>query len=77
MQGLDFRARTILAGVREDFQSGATQLALNTLDELLSYLDDTKPGVEALYRLLAEIRAAAQYDRDWQCPGHDRTAVGQ
>ncbi|MBL3823650.1 MULTISPECIES: translation initiation factor eIF-2B [unclassified Marinobacter] len=58
MQGLDFRARTILAGVREDFQSGATQLALNTLDELLSYLDDTKPGVEALYRLLAELRAA-------------------
>jgi translation initiation factor eIF-2B subunit delta len=58
MPELDARARALLAGLREDLQSGATQLALNTLDELLSYLDDTKPGVEALYRLLAELRAA-------------------
>lgn len=58
MPELDARARALLAGLREDLQSGATQLALNTLDELLSYLDDTKPGVEALYRLLAELRTA-------------------
>lgn len=58
MPELDARARALLAGLREDLQSGATQLALNTLEELLSYLDDTKPGVEALYRLLAELRAA-------------------
>ncbi|SNC61381.1 translation initiation factor eIF-2B subunit delta [Marinobacter sp. es.048] len=58
MQGLDSRARTILAGVREDLQSGATQLALNTLDELLSYLDEVGPDVKILSRLLAELRAA-------------------
>ncbi|TYC56777.1 initiation factor 2B [Marinobacter sp. BW6] len=58
MQELDSRARSILSGLREDFQSGATQLALNTLDELLSYLEDVRPEVEALRRLLAELRAA-------------------
>lgn len=58
MHELDSRARTVLAGVREDLQSGATQLALNTLDELLSYLDEVRPDVGTLSRLLAELRAA-------------------
>ncbi|PPI85205.1 initiation factor 2B [Marinobacter maroccanus] len=58
MQEFDSRARSILAGVREDLQSGATQLALNTLDGLLSYLDEVRPDVETLSRLLAELRAA-------------------
>ncbi|WP_349342095.1 initiation factor 2B [Marinobacter sp. MMG032] len=58
MQGLDSRAHSILAGLRADFQSGATQLALNTLDQLLSYLDEVGPDVEVLSRLLAELRAA-------------------
>jgi translation initiation factor 2B subunit (eIF-2B alpha/beta/delta family) len=58
MHELDSRARTVLAGVREDLQSGATQLALNTLDELLSYLDEVRPDVETLSRLMAELRAA-------------------
>ena len=58
MHELDSRARTILAEVRENLQSGATQLALNTLDELLSYLDEVRPDLETLSRLLAELRAA-------------------
>ncbi|WP_296934816.1 initiation factor 2B [uncultured Marinobacter sp.] len=58
MQGLDPRARAILAGVRKDLQSGATQLALNTLGELLSYLDEVRPDVKTVSRLLAELRAA-------------------
>lgn len=58
MQELDARARALLSTVREDFQSGATQLALNTLDDLLSYLDEVGPDVEILSRLLAELRAA-------------------
>lgn len=58
MQKFDSRARSLLAGLREDLQSGATQLALNTLDELLSYLDEVGPDIETLSRLLAELRAA-------------------
>jgi len=58
MQELDSRARSLLAGMRNDYQSGATQLALNTLDELLSYLDEVGPDIEVLSRLLAQLRAA-------------------
>lgn len=58
MRELDTRARTLLSGLRADVQSGATQLALNTLNELLSYLDEVAPDVEILSRLLAELRTA-------------------
>ncbi len=58
MQALDTKAETLLAGVREDYQSGATQLASRTLNQLLSYLDDVKPDAEALSRLISELRAA-------------------
>ena len=58
MRELDTRARTLLSGLRADVQSGATQLALNTLHELLSYLDEVAPDVEILSRLLAELRTA-------------------
>jgi len=58
MPELDARARSLIAGLKEDLQSGATQLALNTLDELLSYLDEVRPDVETLSGLLAELRAA-------------------
>ncbi|MEQ5816337.1 initiation factor 2B [Marinobacter sp. NFXS11] len=58
MQELDERAESLLAGLQTDFQSGATQLALNTLNQLLSYLDDVEPEGETFLRLLAELRAA-------------------
>lgn len=58
MGELDAKARALLAGVNEDHQSGATQLALNTLGELLSYLEEVRPETETLSRLLAELRAA-------------------
>ena len=58
MQELDSRAQSILAALRADVQSGATQLALNTLNALLSYLDEVGPDVEILSRLLAELRTA-------------------
>lgn len=58
MPELDAKARALLAGLKEDLQSGATQLALNTLEGLLSYLDEVRPDVETLSRLLAELRAA-------------------
>ncbi|AXS83726.1 MULTISPECIES: translation initiation factor eIF-2B [Marinobacter] len=58
MQELDTKAETLLAGVREDYQSGATQLASRTLNELLWYLDDVNPDAETLSRLISELRAA-------------------
>lgn len=58
MGELDAKARALLAGVNEDHRSGATQLALNTLGELLSYLEEVRPETETLSRLLAELRAA-------------------
>lgn len=58
MRELDERAQSLLAELREDLQSGATQLALNTLDRLISYLDEVEPDGETLLELLAELRAA-------------------
>lgn len=58
MQELDARAKSLLAALKADSRSGATQLALNTLDQLLSYLDEVEPEGETFLRLLAELRAA-------------------
>lgn len=58
MPELDARARALLAQLRDDVQSGATRLALNTLNDLLSYLDDVRPDASALAELLATLRAA-------------------
>ncbi|WP_372994596.1 initiation factor 2B [Marinobacter sp.] len=57
MPELDARARALLAGLRDDAQSGATRLAVNTLNDLLSYLDDVRPDASALAKLLAALRA--------------------
>ena len=43
MQELDARAKSLLAALKADSRSGATQLAMNTLDQLLSYLDEVEP----------------------------------
>ena len=58
MQELDARAKSLLAALKADSRSGATQLAMNTLDQLLSYLDEVEPEGETFLRLLAELRAA-------------------
>lgn len=58
MRELDERAQSLLTELREDFRSGATQLALSTFDRLLSYLDEVEPDGETLLELLAELRAA-------------------
>lgn len=58
MQELDARAKSLLAALKADSRSGATQLALNTLNQLLSYLDEVEPEGETFLRLLAELRAA-------------------
>lgn len=58
MAQLDERAQAILTGVRQDYQSGATQLALRTLTELLAYLDHERPEDHRLARLIGELRAA-------------------
>lgn len=58
MQQLDARAQSIVAELREDLQSGATELARKTLDQVLAYLDHEQPDTGTLRTLLAELRQA-------------------
>lgn len=58
MQELDRRARMLLTGVREDHQSGATQLARRILHQLLAYVDESTPSAAALAHLIEELRTA-------------------
>ncbi|MEP1216641.1 MAG: translation initiation factor eIF-2B [Marinobacter sp.] len=58
MAGFDDRAQELLNGLREDYQSGATALALNTLRNLASYVGATDPEPASLRSLLDELRKA-------------------
>lgn len=58
MQQLDARAQSIVAELREDLQSGATELARKTLDQVLAYLDHEQPDTGTLRTLLSELRQA-------------------
>lgn len=58
MQQLDTRAQSIVAELREDLQSGATELARKTLDQVLAYLDREQPDTGTLRTLLSELQRA-------------------
>lgn len=58
MQQLNARAQSIVAELREDLQSGATELARKTLDQVLAYLDHEQPDAGTLRTLLSELRQA-------------------
>ncbi|MEC7378181.1 MAG: initiation factor 2B, partial [Pseudomonadota bacterium] len=58
MQQLDAQAQSIVAELRQDRQSGATELARKTLDQVLAYLDRGQPDAGTLRALLSELRQA-------------------
>lgn len=58
MSGFDEKAESLLTMLREDFESGATLLALKTLKGLASCLEECDPSETDLERLLVELRCA-------------------
>ncbi|MFN2362387.1 MAG: translation initiation factor eIF-2B [Marinobacter sp.] len=58
MSGFDEKAENLLKVLREDYESGATSLALKTLKGLAEYLEETRPRPGTLARLLDELRGA-------------------
>lgn len=58
MAGFDDSAKKLLNRLRDDHESGATELALNTLRELAACVEATDPAAEELEGLLAELRKA-------------------
>lgn len=54
----DYSTNPVLSRLKNDCQSGATQLALQTLQDLADYLCATHPEPEALSGLLTELRQA-------------------
>lgn len=58
MSGFDQKAESLLTMLREDYQSGATLLALKTLKGLASCIEECEPSNSDLERLLAELRCA-------------------
>lgn len=58
MANFDQQAKSLISTLREDNQSGATQLALRTLQGLADYLEAIKPDPETLSSLLTELRQA-------------------
>ncbi len=58
MAGFDDRAQALLNRLREDYESGATSLALDTLSGLATYVEQAAPATADLSRLLQELRKA-------------------
>ncbi len=58
MPGFDDRAKELLNRLREDYESGATALALKTLNGLEAYVEATEPASSELAPLLTELRDA-------------------
>lgn len=58
MPGFDDRARELISGLREDTESGATALALKTLEDLAACIAATRPDANDLAHLFDELRAA-------------------
>ncbi len=58
MSGFDNRAQQLLNSLREDYESGATTLALNTLKSLAAYVEATHPAPGDLTPLFDELRKA-------------------
>lgn len=54
----DVTPQDLLAQLKSDQQSGATQLALNTLDALASHVEQAQPSARDLTRLLEALQAA-------------------
>lgn len=58
MAGFDDKAQALLNRLREDYESGATALALDTLRGLAAYVEETAPATAELTPLLQELRNA-------------------
>ncbi len=58
MPGFDDRATALLNRLRKDCESGATKLALTTLEGLAAYVQEVKPAPVDLAHLLTELRNA-------------------
>ncbi|NMT62833.1 translation initiation factor eIF-2B [Marinobacter orientalis] len=58
MTRFDDRAKALLNRLREDYESGATELALTTLKDLAAYVKATDPAASDLAPLLDELREA-------------------
>lgn len=56
MPAFDDRAQELLNRLREDYESGATALALKTLSEMATYVEAARPNPVELAPLLEELR---------------------